>query len=534
MRKIRFSLLALLLCVALLLSGCEEYKQLLQPQTEYTRFEDMVYTRPDMDQINNTLAESCRIAKSSRNLDRVLDAIYDYYDVYDAFYTNYALADIYACQDMTNEKWNEESDFCVENAPVLEAGLEDLYSALAESPIRDTLESPKFFGAGFFDPYEDSDIWTEAYTALADREAELINDYYTLSSEATEVELYSEEYYEAFGPKLSQLLIDLVLVRQQMARELGYENYADMAYSFTYGRSYTPQQMNAYFQQIWEYLTPLYRETADVDIWSLMEEGCDEEAVFSYVRSAAEKMGGVVWDAFSHMEQAGLYDIAYSDKKFDTSFETYLQSYYAPFVFLCPMGTTYDMLTFSHEFGHFVGDFACYGSSAGLDVLEVHSQAMEYLSLCYQEEGPDLTKMKLASSLSVYVEQAAFALFELHLYTMSPEELTQENLEAGFENICSLFGLDSRGMWPEDYVTISHLYIAPMYLSSYVVSNDVAMQIYQLELEEPGEGLKLYEQCVYSQDYCIEDFIANYKLQDSFSDARLEQVYDLFAEQLAS
>lgn len=533
MKKIRVSLLALLLCVVVLFSGCE-YGQVFQPQAEYTHFKDMVYTRPDMDFINNTLARSCRVAKSSSNIETTLDAIYDFYDVYDAFYTNYALADIYACQDMTSEHWNAESDFCVENAPVLEAGLEELFCALADSPIRDTLESPKFFGEGFFDAYENSDGWTDAYTALADREAELINTYYSLSADALSVELYSEEYYQTCGQELSQLLIDLVLVRQQMAQELGYKSYADMVYMNYYGRSYTPQQMVSYLQQVWQYLTPLYQETEDSDVWEQLNTPCEEEAVFAYVQSAAKNMGGVVWDAFSHMEEAGLYDIAYSDKKFDTSFETYLQTYYEPFIFLSPIGTNYDMLTFSHEFGHFVGDYACYGTSAGLDVTEVQSQAMEYLALCYQEGGPELTKAKMAASLAVYVEQSAFALFELGLYDLSPEELTHENLEKYFENVCLLFGMDSQVIWPQDYITISHLYIGPMYLSSYVVSNDVAMQIYQLELEEPGAGLKLYEECVYSQDYCIEDFISNHDLQSPFHRSRLDQVYDLFAEQLAS
>ena len=44
------------------------------------------------------------------------------------------------------------------------------------------------------------------------------------------------------------------------------------------------------------------------------------------------------------------------------------------------------------------------------------------------------------------------------------------------------------------YALITHFYTNPMYILSYVLSNDAAMQIYQLELENSGDGLEIYEE----------------------------------------
>ena len=71
-----------------------------------------------------------------------------------------------------------------------------------------------------------------------------------------------------------------------------------------------------------------------------------------------------------------------------------------------------------------------------------------------------------------------------------------------------------------------------MYMISYVVSNDVAMQFYQLELEEPGQGLDLYEECLYSQDSQIIAFTEQYGLESPFTPGRIETIAQTFADAL--
>ena len=47
----------------------------------------------------------------------------------------------------------------------MDAGLQELYRALAQSPAREELE--EYFGEGFFDSYENEEtLWDESFTAL--------------------------------------------------------------------------------------------------------------------------------------------------------------------------------------------------------------------------------------------------------------------------------------------------------------------------------------------------------------------------------
>jgi oligoendopeptidase F len=193
-----------------------------------------------------------------------------------------------------------------------------------------------------------------------------------------------------------------------------------------------------------------------------------------------------------------------------------------------PGMSRYDWLTFAHEFGHFCNDYASYGSYAGTDVLEVFSQGMEYLSLCYGEPTDDLIRMKMADSLSVYVEQSAFAAFEQQMYALPAPELTVEGLYTLYDKIAQEYGFESVGYDPREFVTIPHFYTNPMYVISYVVSNDAAMQLYQLEQENPGAGLERFQENLDTQETYFLAFLDAAGLENPLAPGRMEKVRETF------
>ena len=102
---------------------------------------------------------------------------------------------------------------------------------------------------------------------------------------------------------------------------------------------------------------------------------------------------------------------------------------------------------------------------------------MEYLSLCYGKNTEKITNLKMMDSLFLYVEQAAFASFEQRMYGLRDENLSVEGLYELYEEVVMEFGLDSFAYDDWEFVTISHLYTDPMYIISYVDSNDAALQL---------------------------------------------------------
>lgn len=532
MRKLSVRLAALTVALALLLCGCMPVD--IQGLLGLGGFgaEDLEYTRPDMSHFQAVLDNSCALARESKSVEEVIEGVYAFYDVYDDFSTNYCLANIRYCADLTDIYWEQEYNYCSEQIATADAGLEELYYALAESPILEELEGEEYFGEGFFDAYQGESIYDETFIALLEQEAALMNQYYALSEEAGSAEYYSEDYFVRFQEPMTELLIELVKLRQQIAEYAGYGSYVDFAYDFYHYRDYTAAEAEAYLEQVGVVLADVYRQVNENDLWSLAEEYCPETDTFGYVKTAAKNMGGSIWEAFRMLENSRLYDIAYGENKMDGAFEVFLTSYYVPFIFMSPYLDQSDKLTLVHEFGHFCADYVCFGSYAGMDVAEVHSQAMEYLSLCYVEEDADLTAYKMVDSLGVYVEQSAYALFEQRLYSLKPEELTVENVHALYEQIGTDFGFTGWNWDSRDYIMLTHIYTDPMYLVSYVVSNDLALQIYQLELAEKGAGLGVYEQSLESEESYLLYFAETIGLESPFADGRLEAVRKTFQDAL--
>lgn len=491
-------------------------------------FSQMEYSRPDMQVLEDVLQESCQIAREETDARKTMEAVYDYYDVYDRFYTDLALADIHYSCDLTDTYWQEEYDFCLEQVGTVDAGLEELYYALAESPIRKELEED-YFGEGYFDSYDGESVYSQEFLALMEQEAQLQSKYQQLMAGYS----YSEEFLDQNAVEMTQILVDLVQVRQQMAQEAGYDSYPDFAYDFYHYRDYTAEQAENYMKEIPVVLDDLYRAVNQSRIWELGYDYCSEEDTFAYVQTAAKNMGRTTARAFAELEDRELCHIGYGLNKAEGAYEVYLWSYTSPFIYMSPYQDQTDKLSFAHEFGHFLNDYTSKGSYVGTDISEIQSQGFEYLSLFYGENTEDLEKYKLADSLLTYVEQAAYGLFEQQLYQLEGSQLTVENVMVLYESIGLAFGFDSWNWDSRDFVLISHFYTDPMYIISYVVSNDVAFQIYQMEKAAAGTGLKTYEACVKSQDSYLLWFTEEYGLESPFVPGRLEQVRATLEEGLA-
>ncbi len=531
MKRKTFSAIALCLILCILLSSCSfidipgYFRQLgnLFGGGSLTSFENMVYTRPDMEAFQKTLDDSISRVSTEKKIKKLTDTVWEFYDAYNDFFTNYSLAHICYCKDLTDEHWEEEYNFCLENEYTVRAAMDSFYRALAACPLREKLEGDEYFGPDFFEQYDGESVYDEAFEKLLSRESELQSEYYAISGEARGVEYYSEEFFSQYGNRMAEVFVDLVEVRQEIAAEAGYKSYPEFAYDFYHTRDYTCSQATTYLADVRAELVPLYRKVYGTDSLSQLVTYSDEKSTYTYVKDMASAMGGIVDEAFTAMEKGHLYDISCSDKKFDGSFEVYLTGYQTPYVFVSANGTSFDKLTFAHEFGHFCNDYASLGTGVSVDVAETFSQGMEYLSLCYVKDEK-IEKLKIAECLSTYVEQAAYASFEQHVYSLTGEDLTTEKVQELYETICTGYGFDCRNWDSRDYVCISHFFTSPMYVISYVVSNDAAFQMYQMEIAEKGKGLTCLQNNLNTERAYFLDFLGSAGLDSPFAPGRLNDV----------
>lgn len=542
-------------------SGARDY--LPDEPVQMVSFSEMKYVRPDTDTLFSEFDALIETAKTSEDTNLLLDGFFHLYDAYIDFYSMDTIANIHKSLDTTDSYYSEEYDWCEAQTPELEEKMERLYKTFAAGPARDALEDA-YFGEGFFLDYDELEVYTnEDYLDLAKQEEELLAEYRSLTAEPT-VEYEGEEqsfwelmdtqdykqymtvlqaYYAKYNPLIGDCYVRLVKVRKQMALVLGYDSYADFAYEYTYDRDYTPEQGRAFLQEIEDEIVPV-SENASMS-YALMglsaDSGVKESDVKKMLSSAVRNLGGTIQDAYSFMSYYELYDIAQKDEKMDGSFQTYIHSYEAPFVFVNSQGTSADYTTFAHEFGHFTDSYYNYGADEDLETAETFSQAMEFLALTYTDGLSEAKKTRymqkqLADMIDTFTTQAAFARFEDAVFEIPDDELTVERINDTFFEICQNFGLAEYGFdfyYSQFWIDVLHFFEVPYYVISYCVSGQTALEVYELEAENPGAGVDAYFRLLdRDHEAGVQKVMEDAGLENPFRDGAMEQTARFLREKL--
>ncbi len=532
-----------------------DYTRPYPPHVDPVVFSEMPYERPDVDALCAALEQVGADAAEKSKSD-VLDGYVAAYEQYVHFYTMSNLVYIRYTLDLNNEYLNTEYLWCEEQTPLVEKALEDCYCAMAASPLRDALESD-YFGEDFFLGYDGDGIYSNPRVVeLMQQEADLQAQYMALTSDMTvtyegEEVLFSEalastqdyeKYYalielycEKYNPLASDLFIRLVKTRRALAQETGYASYAEYAYDTAYYRDYTPAQAERYLADVRTELVPLFTGYSAAPLPST-----DSDEIMRLLEGAVTALGHEFATAYSFLQAYELYDISSSSSKMPGSYETYLEDYEAPFMYISPVGDLRDLLTAAHEFGHFTDGFVNCNLTDSTDVAEVFSQGLEYLTL----DAADLSVLhryalkqsKMTDSLLTFLSQACYYDFECRVFALPDEELTQENVNALFLQCNQEYGMATEGFETYDsmgWFEIQHFFIAPYYMISYCVSNDLALQIYALEQQTQGAGLTKYTDMLYTAaGSTLLAFAEANGLESPFAEGRVAELADFLEAQI--
>lgn len=535
------------------------------PYDEYERFEEaplapvpfseLTYERPDAQAVCDGYAGVQKLVEDGADADTVLSSFEPVYDAYTYFNTMGTYAYIRYTLDLNDPYFDGEYNWCEEQTPLIEQAAENCYIAMAESPLRTELEE-RMFGEGFFTYYDENRVFSnDRVVELMQQESQLQSQYMALQSDMT-VEWDGEErlvedlladpslsyvdmlaiydaYYAKYNPAAAEIYIQLIRVRRALADELGYESYAHFAYEYYYERDYTPEQVADYTADIAENLSPLYGYALTGGYSAEM----DSDTVMTLLGDAAYRFGGEIATAYEYMTAYGLYDITESSSKMPGSYMTYLPSYGMPFLYVSPTGTIDDLLTATHEFGHFTEGYVNCNYTSSIDCSEIFSQGLEFLMLnradLSKRQRKGLESSKISDALLTFLSQACYAEFERRAYELPDEELTAENLNRIFMECNEEFGMSAPGLEyiiAPGWIDIQHFFIAPYYVISYCISNDVALQIYQIELES-GAGLETYYDLMYAAPgNTVLALLDENGMQSPFEHGSMKELADFFAE----
>ena len=537
----------------------DEFPRPEEAELEPVAFEDMEYTRPDAAALCKALGELEKLVKNGGSFDEVGAAFEAAYSDYSLFNTMDSLSYIRHTIDLNDEYYETENNWCEEQSPLIEQALEKCYIAMGQSDLRDRLEE-EYFTEGFFDFYDENQIYSnDRVVKLMQKDNDLQAQYMALQSDQT-IEWNGEEvlyediigdesldydsylkayqlYYNKYNPQVGEIFAEMIRTRNEIARELGYDTFADFAYSYYYDRDYTPEEAEDYLSDIAAELAPMYFYAV---YGAQSTTPCSTDEVLDLFEKTVYRFGGEFATSYEFMQAYDLMDITDSSSKMPGSYVTYLSSYQMPFLYVSPTGKLDDLLTCCHEFGHFVDGFVNCNGTSSIDCNEIFSQGLEFLSLSRAELDDDereaLTISKVADSLLTFVSQAAYAEFELRAYALPDDQLNTEGLNALFLECMEEFGQSYTGM--EDiiapgWIDIQHFLIAPYYVISYCVSNDAALQIFQLE-EENGTGLETYRALMStSSGNTILALLEENGMESPFEPGRVEELADFFEDYLS-
>lgn len=533
MKKSRFAALALAGAMALsVLAG--PAAAVTWPEKEHlpVDYADMVYTGFDDDAIQEAFAglaeldaAGALIREDPDTRKRVEELYTTIVREYDRLETQCALIDLRRDADLTDEWAAGESADCADR---LNYTADQCYGALsllsgtpyADIPARDA-------GMEWVESLSDYEPMTEEEAGLLRREEELVQKYetaimgpfpvtddrgrtWTREDLYEDVKLTDEDYYDllekieqAENAAVGPIFVELVEIRNRLARLWGYDNYAEYAYEGLWGRDYRIEDVAAVRGRIREELLELYNrilELAGEEIYALdsIPAAAGEEileALAPYMEELSPQLG----ETFRFLREHHLYDLEVSPVKNGVGYTVALPAYGTAFIFDSPYGDIRDWSTVVHEFGHFNETFHAAGSDLWngffIDVGEVHSQGLEVLFTRYAQElfgenGRGFVWKTLLDMVESVLEGCMYDEFQTRIY--AEPDMTLEEINRLFGQLSRDYGYSGEEDTSYFWVEIPHNFSQPMYYISYAASALSALELYLLSLEDWDRAVDTY------------------------------------------
>lgn len=459
-----------------------------------------------------------RIERGELNGERAQAALDARTEAYQKLNSDAALAYVRYCLDVTNEENKRRYDALSVRLDTLGALLVDAALLLSQDPAisyqydAETVEALRRADA-LADP---------ALEPLFAKERELIGRYEALSETLT-VErngtrwtgdailndpalpeeafaaLY-EAYLQLFNERAGEIFLELVPVRNAIARELGFPSYADYRYA-CFDRDYTPREAEELIRIVKTEFVPLLSDMRHAFFRAaaqLYGSVFEQEPTMERIRAAIVSILPEMNEPWDYMTSHGMYDLGSDTVRMPGSFTTYFDSYGTPFLFGAWTNGFDAPPAIIHEFGHFAsfyrnGNVTRRGNT--LDLAEIDALGLELLTVLrydtiYGALSDAARDAELFYALYALVDGCMEDEFQRFAYGC--EDLTLERLNAEYGHLSASYGLDAFGVEARAWTQIPHTFQQPFYYISYAVGTTAALALFCIGTEDPEGAADAY------------------------------------------
>jgi len=448
--------------------------------------------------------------------------------------------------DTRDEFYDAENTHWDEAGPLYDELNSLLYEALLTSPFRVELEAD--LGTQFFkliecekrafspeiiaDLQEENRLSSEYSKLLASAKIPFQGEVYTLPGLAKfsqdkdrsvrEAALTARyEFFTEHEATIDDIYDQLVKVRSEIAKKLGFNNFTELGYVRMKRTDYNPTDVTNFRKQVRDIIVPVATEIYEKQRVRL---GLDKlryfDLQFEFESGNATPKGDPEWileqgvkmytelspetkEFFDLMVEKELLDLVNKDGKQGGGYCTYISDYKAPFIFSNFNGTSGDIDVLTHEVGH---AFQVYQSRhieipelnfPTYESCEIHSMSMEFfcwpwMDVLFKEDVEKYKYSHLASAITfipygVLVDEYQHFVYDNPTATKDERKAEWRRLEKQYLPHKDYEGcgyLERGGWWHQQ----GHIFSAPFYYIDYTLAQICALQFWKRMMNEDANA----------------------------------------------
>ena len=516
------------------------------------KFNEMTYTRPDIDALLARCKELAARAAAAPDGDALVKLYYEQSEAFAEYNTASQLANIHYTCDTRDAYWKAEQDFFDANGPAVTNASVEISRAFLANPHVDALT--KAFGttcvAGMKNAVLGMDDRTvelqQQFNALVSRYQQIyggalveldgkqltipqLGPYKEDLDPAVRRAAYEAEagYFDAHRAELDELYGQIVQNLNQQAKVLGYKDYSELSYVRMNRIGYGAKEIKAFRDQVANDVVPLLQKVmamrakrtgiehpAFTDLPVIFKDGNPKpipgyKARMDAARTMYHELSPETAEFIDFMQDNELFDVESRPGKMSGGYMTSLPSYKAPFIFANWNNTSGDVDVLTHECGHAFEGYVAERDPAipadlecpGMESAEIHSMAMEFLTAPWHHLlfGKDTDKYALLHAEDSFVflaygcEVDEFQHIMYQNPDLTPDERNAEwlKLEKKYRPWIDFAGLPFYGRgagWQRQL----HIYECPFYYIDYCLSTMAALQFFLLSLTDHKDAWERY------------------------------------------
>jgi oligoendopeptidase F len=330
---------------------------------------------------------------------------------------------------------------------------------------------------------------------------------------------------------LNELLLELVNLRQKVAKNAGFENFRDYSFEALGRFDYGPKETAQFQEAIKLEIVPIMQQLAekrkksmnlevlkpwdmDVDISGKppLKPFQNGKELIDKTIACFTQLDPFFGECIEKMKIQGLFDVESRKGKAPGGYNYPLAESGAPFIFMNSAGAFRDLTTMVHEGGHAVHTFLTRDlllndfKHLTSEIAELASMSMELLSMKYWDvffpNSQDLIRAKeeqLVDVLKTFPWVAIVDSFQDQLYTQTVKPISFQDIwtpiyqEFG-SGFCDWTGYEEYRdhLWQKQL----HIFEVPFYYVEYAIAGLGAIAVWKNFTENPGKAIQDYRKAL--------------------------------------